>query len=1010
MPDRALESALRSGADAKRLEEYFGAQLYDELRSLAAEASAREVRGGQRVLILPGIMGSKLGVKDAFLGIDDVYWFDFFDTASGKLVKLALNGKTGKPIVALGVFALFYLKLKLRLRAAGYDADYWPFDWRKDISRSGADLAQAVAGAARPVDLVCHSMGGLVARAAVKQLENQDKIGRIVMLGTPNYGSFAPVRAIRASHEMVVKVARLDAWHDAKDLSQKVFRTFPGLYQMLPSPQKFRPAGFDIFSAESWPQSPPRPLPSLLDVGKRIGEHLADGDDRFTLIAGVNFDTDVDARLDENGAAEFQFSSSKEGDGTVPLAFAQLPGVPTYFIEEEHGSLPNNRRVALATADILASGCTDRLPTQWAPSQRGRLRTFREAELRRDPFDGRERRELRGAELRHVLDGFLSPEARDAETDRAAPAPIIPSAAAPAASTDRIVVGRRRQRRLEIRLARGSIAEADARALVLGIFLGVTPSGAARSLDARMRGAISDLTARRMFAGNVGEVFILPVGRNYLRADFVVLAGLGPFDRFTGEVQTLVAENVVRTMIRTDIEEFALVLPGGNAGAAPSESLEHLTTGFLRGLIDADLDHRFRRITLCEIDSDRHAALRQKLHALATTKLFDEVELTIDETELPAALDLPEVSRSLRRGADPCYLLVRQEMDAANLRASVLGADGKAAIMSSLHKVDEKALEDHLRGIELDSFNAKALSRFGQELAKLVLSEDIARALAHQRNRHLVIVHDRPTSRIPWETISLGDWFPAGEKGLSRRYMADNLSVAKWLEERQLDDSLDVLAVINPTNDLTGAEKEGARLLSLLESIPRVRVDALRGNQAGRQELLARFRSGKYDVVHYAGHAEFNALQPAQSGIRCAGDQLLTGADLAGVGNLPILMFFNACESGRLRGTSSAKKLDSKKPKAPKTIRDRITENVGLAEAFLRGGVANYIGTYWPVGDDSAKAFAGAFYPALLAGRTIGEALNEGRAVVKGLKTEGAVDWCDYVFYGDHEFVIKTPS
>ena len=55
---------------------------------------------------------------------------------------------------------------------------------------------------------------------------------------------------------------------------------------------------------------------------------------------------------------------------------------------------------------------------------------------------------------------------------------------------------------------------------------------------------------------------------------------------------------------------------------------------------------------------------------------------------------------------------------------------------------------------------------------------------------------------------------------------------------------------------------------------------------------------------------------------------------------------------------------------------ERLEQNVGLAEAFLRGGVPNYVGTYWPVADNAAEKFAAEFYAALLAAETLGEALR----------------------------------
>src|SRR5262245_30014589 len=70
LPDAAVEEALRTGENQALLEDLFGTAGYVELRGLAREAAARSVRGGERVLIVPGIMGSKLGYKLPL--IDDV--------------------------------------------------------------------------------------------------------------------------------------------------------------------------------------------------------------------------------------------------------------------------------------------------------------------------------------------------------------------------------------------------------------------------------------------------------------------------------------------------------------------------------------------------------------------------------------------------------------------------------------------------------------------------------------------------------------------------------------------------------------------------------------------------------------------------------------------------------------------------------------------------------------------------------------------------------------------------
>ena len=119
-------------------------------------------------------------------------------------------------------------------------------------------------------------------------------------------------------------------------------------------------------------------------------------------------------------------------------------------------------------------------------------------------------------------------------------------------------------------------------------------------------------------------------------------------------------------------------------------------------------------------------------------------------------------------------------------------------------------------------------------------------------------------------------------------------------------------------------------------------------------------RSGRFDVLHFAGHG-YSTEPPGQSGLLCAGEEVLRGADLDGIGDLPALVFFNACEAARVAPGRRAVRV-----RGARRRRGAVDE---LAEAFLVGGVANFLGTHWPVGDDAALAFSTSLYPALLAGR-----------------------------------------
>src|SRR5262244_647279 len=91
MKDSEVEAALKSGEHSGLLEDYFGPAQYAELKRLSQDAAQRRIRGGERVLILPGIMGSKLGYPRA-MWLDDVIWADPIDIAAGRLGELKLNG------------------------------------------------------------------------------------------------------------------------------------------------------------------------------------------------------------------------------------------------------------------------------------------------------------------------------------------------------------------------------------------------------------------------------------------------------------------------------------------------------------------------------------------------------------------------------------------------------------------------------------------------------------------------------------------------------------------------------------------------------------------------------------------------------------------------------------------------------------------------------------------------------------------------------------------------------
>jgi CHAT domain-containing protein len=349
--------------------------------------------------------------------------------------------------------------------------------------------------------------------------------------------------------------------------------------------------------------------------------------------------------------------------------------------------------------------------------------------------------------------------------------------------------------------------------------------------------------------------------------------------------------------------------------------------------------------------------------------------------------------------------LVREEIagdGAASVVASVLTAGGKAAILQGRQQIDDPAMVQLARKVATSGLPAASVKTFGTELAKMILPPEIHEVLLQETQgddngfaRPLVIVHDAPMSRVPWETLHLGDVAPALLGGLTHRYDGGVMSVAKWRDERAKTIEFNILLVINPTLDLPGADKEGERVEQLLAHTPGVRITKLHSDEAPRSDLLRCFQSGKFDMVHYAGHAFFDPEHRARSGILCSGREVLSGADLASLSQLPSLVFFNACEIARVRRAGG-----------PEEATKEPTQGaIGFAESFLAGGVANYLGTYWPVNDEGAEAFAGAFYAALLQGDSLSVSLIKGR---KAVLAKELGDWANYVLYGNPDFKLLS--
>ncbi len=281
------------------------------------------------VLIVPGLPGTKLGQGGEEL------WFDVSKARRGGLLNLAYQpGAT--PLDTLGVFNSVYGQLDVRLRFSGFDVAVHAFDWRRPLAELGDELAARVAAAPGEVHVVAHSMGGLVARAAIHR--GAPNLRKVIMLGTPNHGTFAVVQGIRGAHWMLHAVSALDAQHTAAELAARVFSTWPSIYPQIPVPAA--DGDVDLRRLASWPAGP-GPRPELLEATSSVDAWRATEGD-FHVIAGYGVSTVL--RVVPHGSG-FEYVQSDGGDGWVSTGRARLEGRPCHYVECGHLAMPNHNDV-----------------------------------------------------------------------------------------------------------------------------------------------------------------------------------------------------------------------------------------------------------------------------------------------------------------------------------------------------------------------------------------------------------------------------------------------------------------------------------------------------------------------------------------------------------------------------------------------------------------------------------------------------------------------------------------
>ena len=1030
---------MRPSADEeKALRLHLGDRSYERLHRMALKRSVTRGKAKGNVVVIHGIMGAELSTVNRKGALEQV-WVKVFRLARGWIDRLRLQADGITPYNpdydarATGIMKRYYGDILLSLSQNWNTRAFW-FDWRKDLKFSADELHTQINswfGKDAPVHIVAHSMGGLVARTFIKKYANRWKTmwdadtkgksgGRLIMLGTPNHGSFVVPQFITGLEGVVKKLEFCDIRHNLSELLT-IMNSFVGSYQMLPSPflmKKMEP----LYKSETYGNLDI--LQSHLDNARKHHELLRDvaDPDRMTYIAGYNKPTFCDivdwAKLDSTTA----YDVTTFGDGRVPhqLGFLKTPTgreVKTYYIEEEHAGLVLNEQVLESLEDLMEIGATNKLRDK-IPSKREFLN---KTEARRHLLESQAKDEARLEELiplirvRNAEPKYLTSEEREAEAilmrgflgyrkdyeegKRRAPDHDM--------RVSKLTRGEKAWR-IRISLVRGDIQNINRAingkpvdAISVGHYVGVKPQYAEKAIDKAISCALlgkkeseleeSDLvltqyTERGIIRGELGQPFFLTDPRTKGEKNtgpfdrVIAIAGMGIPGRFGVPELTVMVRELCWSLGRMGKNHLATVLIGSGAG---NLSLGQAVAGWISGIehaIAGSVDRKsskLEHITFVErdpgkIEEVQEAILREKERLNARLNILYE---EVNEKEL-AYLRKEAIKIAKKRVAEEIRSRRNPSDDQTNIPTKItLELQGKTyrygAITSDASiPVREIPLDPALVIDANDELAAEhdpnmQLER-GRFMEKLLLPEDLRKNLPGKAP--IVMMLDSTTARIHWEMITL--------TGIASTSTAnDYLSIGRGFT-RQLRTTfapppeppppprrvLRVLIVADPAEDapLMGAQREGVEVAEIFESFNKVYSDEENSievvrmfgpNDAKRTSVLRELMLRPFDVLHFAGHCMFDKDEPSSSGWIFTGGHRLTANELKRIDRVPKFVFSNACESGITPDRSEKRSVEL----AP-----------SFAEAFFARGVANFICTAWPVGDDPARRFALKLYSGLL--------------------------------------------
>lgn len=951
------------------------------------------------VILLPGIMGSNLAVVKGTKR--DRIWLDKSDLMKGRGKKLAMN--SGLKIEPAGVFDSAYEDFSDNLVRHGIHVMPMAYDWRRSLEEAALLLNELIKKrldiSTRPLHLIAHSMGGLVASLLMRRFpvtwqRLRDGGGRLVQAGTPNLGSYVIPRILQGEEKMIRMIAMLDFEHDLKRWTDWVSR-FSGILELSPT---F--GGLDLSQVQNWRNLGVKSEPRANDLRAAavVWNDLADQTRKLTN-EGVLYVAGGPSRTPIYDAGEIKFT--ERGDGRVTWDSGIPPGAPTWYIPAKHGSLLDFQGAFDGLRELLLEGHTDQLSTE-RPTTSSALRAPEDDSPPLGEKDEIEyipsSRDLEAA----ILDMDEPDDTRGPVTPPVPPCNIS------------VVHG-------DLRFCKHPV--------VVGHYRGDQIVHAEDILDRWLNGALLSRHQLKIYPGDIGtsEVLFKRSTGEALRPlslKGAIVVGLGN----VGELNLAGLSRTIemgllrytqacreRSLDTTSLKIAALLVGSGEAGIGIAQGLD----AFLSAVKNANYALRKLQLTdgnISDPDNLRPAPLAY-ISSVEFIELYQDLALEALHTlsALPTTPDFaitPELEKregGLRRPrliADaswwsPVQIHSKMEPEGNQRNGAATGTQkltyttygGRArAPVSNIYV--QKPLVDQLISDALAS-RAEAVDQLPATLYELLVPTSLKGA---GERRNLTLILDEGAAAYPWELLMDRRTERDGSgnaSGIIRQLRIENAPPVNHPEENQ------ILVIGDPPShmsELKGAQSEAEDVYKLFVkragwiAIPQIRHLQKTVNVSS---IMGSFMTNDFRILHLAGHGVYQPGETASSGMVVGGSDeegplLLTASEVRSKQLKPELVFINCCHLGKIEEAHAFHDLAS-----------------NLAAEFIHAGVKAVVAAGWPVDDRAARDFSTVFYSEMLAGADFGTAVNAARNRIRFYDSN---TWGAYQCYGDPGFRLLMDS